>query len=540
MTFETGTFTWTNFDGGNTTVINNPQSGGINTSTKVGQTIKGPGGQPWGGGWIQLAGPIDFSTLKYFRMKVFSKAPGTKVLLKVENETTPGQSFEMEATTTLTNAWEDLSFNYSAVNMAFSYHKIVIIFQNGTVGDGSANFTFLFDDIRQEAAPAGALTAPKLPLTFDAAGVDKKFVDFDGGATAVILNPYKTGINTSDTVARMVKNAGAVWAGSKMLLGETLDFTTKKLFKMKVYSPRIGAKILLKVEGAVPTWEKEATTTKANEWEELSFDYTGVSTSLSYNQLVFILDLGTAGDGSANYTILFDDIRLEAGSPGPTVPTIAAPTPPARVAGDVISVFSNAYTDITGVNFNPGWGQSTVYSEVMIAGNATKKYTNASYQGFEIAPAMNLTSMTKLHFDIWSPDCTEFKFFLISPSPTTEAAVTVTPTLSGWKSVDVDLSGFSPVVLSNVFQMKFEAKPTTACTVYLDNIYFYKAAVVPTAPTTAAPTPPARNAGNVISVFSNAYTDITGVNFNQGWGQTTVYSEVLIAGNHPKKNATLN
>jgi hypothetical protein len=114
----------------------------------------------------------------------------------------------------------------------------------------------------------------------------------------------------------MVKNAGAVWAGSKIILGEALDFTTKKLFKMKVYSPRIGARMLLKVEGASPTFEKEATTTKANEWEELSFDYTGVNTTLSYNTLTFILDLNNMGDGSATYTILFDEVRLEALSGG--------------------------------------------------------------------------------------------------------------------------------------------------------------------------------------------------------------------------------
>lgn len=316
MTFETGTFTWTNFDGGNTTVIANPQSVGINTSTKVAQTIKGPGGQPWGGSWIQLAAPIDFSTLKFFRMKVFSTAPGKKVLLKVENESNGAQNLEIGAVTTKTNEWEDLSFNFSAINMAFTYHKVVIIFELGTTGDGSANFTFLFDDIRQEAAPSGALTPPKMPVTFDEPGVDKKFIDFDGGATAVIANPSKTGINTSDTVARYVKNAGAVWAGSKLILGEALDFTTKKTFKMKVYSPRIGARMLLKVEGSVPTFEKEVATTKANEWEELTFDYTGVNTALSYNQLVFILDLGNAGDGTANYTILFDDIRLEAAGGG--------------------------------------------------------------------------------------------------------------------------------------------------------------------------------------------------------------------------------
>ncbi len=40
-----------------------------------------------------------------------------------------------------------LTFDYSAINTARTYQKIVLIFDLGTVGDGSANFTFLFDDI---------------------------------------------------------------------------------------------------------------------------------------------------------------------------------------------------------------------------------------------------------------------------------------------------------------------------------------------------------------------------------------------------------
>ena len=37
LDFETGTYNITNFDGGALTVIDNPQSSGINTSTKVAQ-----------------------------------------------------------------------------------------------------------------------------------------------------------------------------------------------------------------------------------------------------------------------------------------------------------------------------------------------------------------------------------------------------------------------------------------------------------------------------------------------------------------------
>jgi hypothetical protein len=80
-------------------------------------------------------------------MKVYSPRVGARVLLKVENQTNGGISYEKEVQTTTANAWEELVFDYSAVNTANSYQKIVLIFDLGTQGDGSANFTWLFDDI---------------------------------------------------------------------------------------------------------------------------------------------------------------------------------------------------------------------------------------------------------------------------------------------------------------------------------------------------------------------------------------------------------
>ena len=81
-------------------------------------------------------------------MKVFSPRVGAKVLLKVENQTNGGISYEKEVLTTTANAWEELTFDFSAINTANSYQKIVLIFELGSMGDGSPNFTFLFDDIK--------------------------------------------------------------------------------------------------------------------------------------------------------------------------------------------------------------------------------------------------------------------------------------------------------------------------------------------------------------------------------------------------------
>jgi uncharacterized protein YjdB len=302
-------------------------------------------------------------------------------------------------------------------------------------------------------------------------------------------------------------------------------------------------------------------------------------------------------------------------------PAAAAPTPPTRAVGDYVSLYSDAYTNVSPIDWNPFWGQSTIVSEVQIAANPTRKYTNLNYQGVQFGTPLNVASMSRLHVDIWTPNCTAFELYLINTTPATvEQRVTLNPTLSGWNSFDIPLTSFSLVNLSNVAQIKLIGTPSGSSVVYLDNIYFWKSSSSPTitgfsvpaktlgdapfaltAPTSnstgaftytssnpavasisgnivtvigvgtstitanqaaagaytsgsvtsplvvsfpppaiAAPTPPIRNAPDYISVFSDAYTNLAGTDFFPTWGQTTVVSEVSIAGNPTKKYTNLN
>ena len=303
-------YDFVNFGGANVSVVNNPASGGINTSAKVGKMVKGaPEG--WAGSFISLVRPIDFSTKKLMKVKVHSPRAGAKLLLKVENQTNGGIFFELEATTTVANAWEDLTFDFSAINTANSYQKVVLIFDLGTPGNGSANFTYYFDDIRQEEKPADVLG---IPMNFESSTLTYNWFNFDGGNATVVNNPFKTGINTSNKVGKMVKGPGGqVWGGSFIELPAPINFSGSKTLRMKVYSPRVGAKVLLKVENATNggiSFEKEVSTTTANAWEDLTFDFSAINTANSYHKVVLIFDLGTVGDGSANYTYHFDDIRF--------------------------------------------------------------------------------------------------------------------------------------------------------------------------------------------------------------------------------------
>jgi hypothetical protein len=77
--------------------------------------------------------------------------------------------------------------------------------------------------------------------------------------------------------------------------------------------------------------------------------------------------------------------------------------------------------------------------------------------------------MSYLHLDIWSANSTSLNVYLISPGPVEKAHSLTVPT-SGWLSVDIPLSTFSPVDLSNVMQFKFDGNGD----IYIDNIFFHK------------------------------------------------------------------
>jgi hypothetical protein len=153
--------------------------------------------------------------------------------------------------------------------------------------------------------------------------------------------------------------------------------------------------------------------------------------------------------------------------PNPIVPTTAAPTP-TYPAANVTSIFSNAYTNLAGTDFTPNWGQTTTASQVSIAGNTTLKYTNFNYQGIVLAGSTDVSSRNFLHLDFYSANSTSLRVFVISPGPVETPYVLTVPTVGGWNSIDIPLSSFAPVNMSDVIQLKFDGDGE----IYLDNILF--------------------------------------------------------------------
>ncbi len=198
-------------------------------------------------------------------------------------------------------------------------------------------------------------------------------------------------------------------------------------------------------------------------WISLNIPFTsmtGLSSRAHIGQIIF--------EGTNIPNFYTDNIYFyNNGSVIPSVPATAAPTP-TTPAANVISVFSNAYTNVAGSDLNPNWGQATVTTQVSIAGNNTLKYAGLNYQGLQLGSAQNVASKNFLHLDYYSANSTSLKVYLISPGPVETPYTLTVPSIGGWNSIDIPLSSFAPVNLSNVIQLKFDGNGD----IYLDNIYF--------------------------------------------------------------------
>lgn len=164
-------------------------------------------------------------------------------------------------------------------------------------------------------------------------------------------------------------------------------------------------------------------------------------------------------------------------------PTTSAPTPSVDAAR-VVSVFSNAYTNVAGTNYFPNWGQTTTYEAVTVgASDNVIKYANMNYQGIQFGSPQDISAMKYLHIDIWTNDANAATF------PVTliwgaEKTITKTVATNGtWTSLDIPLSEFTGAVLTNAIQFKFQSNEwftlgaagssSKYTTIYLDNLYFW-------------------------------------------------------------------
>lgn len=533
-------------------IVNNPNTTGINESCNVQNYIKTAGCETWSGVGKGLANAIDLSTSdnKQFSLMVYGSTQATEVTLQLEFEPFPNTDPLVAVTQTMTKVgeWEELVFDFSA-HTDKTFKSVIIYFDRDNACDGAE---YYFDNLKQiEGGNGGGNTGgpTSFPIDFETpeTGGSSAFEVFEADTPPleVITNPDMSGANTSNTVAKFTaKVGGADYAGTKTILSETLTLdasnSTVKIMVWKSVISDVGIKF---ESNFASSGEIKIPNTLVNQWEEITFDFSGKigeGTSTNIDAIVIFPDFDARTQDNIVY---FDNITLSAGSGGGTSgPAGAAPTPGQNEA-DVISIYSDAYTDVAGTDFFPDWGQSTTYDEIDLMGDAAIKYGNLNYQGIAIGSTIDASSLDKIHIDVWSDDYATLPFFLISVG-SGEKSVNLNLVENQWNSIDILLSDFTDqgLTVNDIFQFKFDVQPENGGTIYVDNIYFYSESSGggsnPSQPAAAAPEPSLDEA-NVISMFSDAYTDVAVDTWRTDWSSGTL-EDVTVDGNATKKYSELD
>jgi hypothetical protein len=258
--------------------------------------------------------------------------------------------------------------------------------------------------------------------------------------------------------------------------------------------------------------------------------------------------------GTALITARLGEVDAKGSLSVEAITGLTEPAPTPTISPEkVISLFSNAYTNVTVDSWNPNWQYSTTeLSEKKIGNDDVKYYTNLNFVGIDFASAtIDATDMTYLHLDILTRDPVDGAEFSVEvidfgadgaygggDDTKTQYKVGPPELVTGtWIGIDVPLSGLTD--RAHVAQLVLSGNDKFK-TVYVDNVYFYKdnGGVIVTEPTEAAPTP-TLNAADVISLFSDAYTGVTVDSWRTDWSSATL-ENVTVAGNPTKKYSNLD
>tara|TARA_B110000046_G_scaffold179403_1_gene208592 strand:- start:8092 stop:9822 length:1731 start_codon:yes stop_codon:yes gene_type:complete len=430
----------------------------------------GSGGE-WDNAQINFADNVDLSddanNTITFSIKPVNGTGSGDHLLKFEAPAAGGD-IELAFTTTGTD-WQTINLDFGAG--LSNYGKLVIFTDKGA--GNTAVDTYLIDDISGGTNITEEVVLPNLPFDFSSAN---QLMTGDGDALVSIEQD-----GTND-VLQMI-GSGGEWDNAQINFGDNVDLSDDAnntiTFKIKPVNGTGSGDHLLKFEAPAAGGDIElAFTTTGTDWQTISLDF-GAGLS-NYGKLVIFTDKG-AGNNAVD-TYLIDDISGGTNVAPPTpaeAPTTAAPVPPAMDASDVISLYSDAYSDIA-TNFDQGWCGASSVEEVMVAGNATMAYLNNDCQGIDFNAAIDASSFTHMHVDVYI-DETDFvgKVFNLKFVRAGGEALEVnfnsasSPSLVGgtWISIDVavDLSAFTDL-------KQFGITNNNKNNSWYDNLYFYKAA----------------------------------------------------------------
>lgn len=457
----------------------------------VNQANVGTAGNPWDVNLSQEVLLEDGKTYR-FTFDAFTDATTVTRTIVAGLGQTGAPYASLTFTPTLTASPQTFSYN-----ITIDYGNAVtdrVIFDMGA----ATGFVFIDNVSVVEVLP--------LVLGFETAESGSVGAEFGGMAAPVVEDG--TGSNTSKVLKIVGNPASDVWQGVNLTLTSLVGLATTQTMTMDVLSAD-PITFLVKAtggSGSAGTVAAAVTHPGGNTWQTLSFTF---NTSLDGQAALangtysgFVIHTYWAPGETSFFpnvtkparTFYIDNIRGPLGTP-PVIPTptVAAPTPPARPVGDVVSIYSDAYAPIAFDNFDAGWCGGAATTEVQIVGdNTLKKNSGVVCHGIEFqSNKLNLSAFTHIHFDFYITDTDltgdVFNVKLVDFGGGTAEASALEININGgstpqlvanqWVSVDVPITALGGVVANNLTRSDVaQIGITTAMVsnVWYDNIYLHK------------------------------------------------------------------
>jgi beta-glucanase (GH16 family) len=307
--FETGSYVFGDFNGGQASVEANSQSAGINVSANVGKMIKFVG-DGYAGSTLDLGGTLTVpANSSSITMKVWSPR-AMPVLFKLEG----GTPYEATANHSGGGVWEELTFDFSAFATG-DHTGITLFFDPPAIGDAatdSGNWTFYFDDIDFSPAPP----APNVTLFADAFAPGwVGFLDASGAVTVVTDSDSTYG----EVLEVTTGGNTVVGIGSRAAIGgdgvniDTSRFAVLEFDLKLVTAPTSGTtNWRLKVEN--PGLEVGIDAPVLDTWVRYSIPMSSLGTPNALDLIMLFPDYGA----NAGAVYRLDNVRLlEEASPPP-------------------------------------------------------------------------------------------------------------------------------------------------------------------------------------------------------------------------------
>jgi PKD repeat protein len=247
-----------------------------------------------------------------------------------------------------------------------------------------------------------SIAAADLNITFQ---TNTPAVIEDNAAFSWIDNPDSEGaVNTSCKVGQVVRANNSAFDNIQIDLSDKLDFSTSDGLKMKVWSPIANTPVLIKLEEIGNSGnfvEIQQSTTTANSWEELTFDFAATATP-QFDKMVIFFNFNVA-DGSTYY---FDDLALYGTGGGG--PACTAETSESIAAADLNITFQSNTPTFIEDNTSFAWidnpdAAGSVNTSCKV-GEATRA-NNSAFDNLQIdlADKLDFNSVEGLKIKVWSP-----------------------------------------------------------------------------------------------------------------------------------------